>query len=67
MTTNTLYPTKTRFFMSEVAGRRRYHCNPSRARAAARCGVLWVAMQRGWSCHPEHVATFLALVERRQV
>ena len=34
--TDILYPTKTRRFMSEVAGVRRYHGDPARATAAAR-------------------------------
>jgi len=38
--------------------------NPACASAAARGGVLWVAMCNGWSCNPERVAAFLALIER---
>ncbi|MDP1901155.1 MAG: hypothetical protein Q8K96_11960 [Rubrivivax sp.] len=63
---NILYPSKTRRFMSEVAGVRRYHANPGRAVVAARGGVLWVAMCKGWSCNPERVATFLAIIERQE-
>ena len=44
--------------MSEVAGRRRYHRNSSRAGAAARGGVLWVAVCKGWSCNPDRGAAF---------
>jgi hypothetical protein len=51
--TDILYPTKTRRFMSEVAGVRRYHRDPARAKAAARGGVLWVAVCKGWSCNPD--------------
>ena len=57
-----LYPTKTRRFMSEVAGVRRYHRDPARATAAARGGVLWVAVSKGWSCNPDRVANFIAIV-----
>ena len=64
--TNILYPSKSRRFMSEVAGLRRYHRNSSRARAAARGGVLWVAVHKGWSCNPDHVASFLAIMERQE-
>lgn len=60
--TDILYPTKTRRFMSEVAGVRRYHRDPARAKAAARGGVLWVAVCKGWSCNPDRVATFIAIV-----
>ena len=60
--TDILYPTKTRRFMSEVAGVRRYHRNPARASAAARGGVLWVAVCKGWTCNPDRVATFIAIV-----
>jgi len=64
--TNILYPSKSRLFMSEVAGRRRYHRNSSRARAAARGGVLWVAVCKGWSCNPDRVAAVLAIIERQE-
>jgi hypothetical protein len=60
--TDILYPTKTRRFMSEVAGVRRYHCDPERAKAAARGGVLWVAVCKGWSCNPDHLANFITIV-----
>jgi hypothetical protein len=60
--TDILYPTKTRRFMSEVAGVRRYHRDPARAKAAARRGVLWVAVCKGWSCNPDRVAKFVAIV-----
>ena len=60
--TDLLYPTKTRRFMSEVAGVRRYHRAPARATAAARGGVLWVAVSKGWSCNPDRVANFIAIV-----
>ena len=53
--TDILYPTKTRRFMSEVAGMRRYHSHPARAVSAARGGVLWVAVSKGWSCNPDRV------------
>ena len=52
----------TRRFMSEVAGVRRYHRDPARATAAARGGVLWVAVRKGWSCNPDRVANFIAIV-----
>ena len=52
--------------MSEVAGRRRYHRNSSRACAAARGGVLWVAVCKGSSCNPDRVAAFLAVIERQE-
>ena len=52
--------------MSEVAGRRRYHRNSSRACAAARGGVLWVAVCKGWSYNPDRVAAFLAIIERQE-
>ena len=64
--TDILYPSKSRRFMSEVAGRRRYHSNSSRAYAAASGGVLWVAVCKGWSCNPERVAAFLAIIERQE-
>jgi hypothetical protein len=48
--------------MSEVAGVRRYHRDPARATAAARGGVLWVAVCKGWSCNPHRVANFIAIV-----
>ena len=60
--TDILYPTKTRRFMSEVAGVRRYHRDLARATAAARGGVLWVAVCKGWSCNPDRVANFVAIV-----
>ena len=64
--TDILYPSKSRRFMSEVAGVRRYHRNSGPAAAAARGGVLWVAMCKGWSCNPDRVATFLAIIERQE-
>ena len=64
--TDIFYPNKSRRFMSEVAGRRRYHRNSSRAGAAARGGVLWVAVCKGWSCNPDRVAAFLAIIERQE-
>jgi len=64
--TDILYPSKTRRFMSEVAGKRRYHLNSSRACAAARGGTLWVAVCKGWSCNPDRVAAFLAVMERQE-
>lgn len=64
--TDILYPSQTRRFMSEVAGVRRYHRDPARAAAAARGGVLWVAVCKGWSCNPDRVARFLATVERQE-
>ena len=64
--TDILYPSKNRRFMSEVAGKRRYHRNLSRASAAARGGTLWVAVHKGWSCNPERVAAFLAIIERQE-
>ena len=64
--TDILCPSKSRRFLSEVAGRRRYHRNSSRARAAARGGVLWVALCKGWSCNPDCVAAFLAVIERQE-
>jgi len=64
--TDILYPSKTRRFMSVVAGKRRYHLNSSRACAAARSGTLWVAVCKGWSCNPDHVAAFLAIMERQE-
>ena len=42
------------------------HNTPSRASAAARGGVLWVAVCKGWSCNPERVAAFLAIIERQE-
>ena len=63
--TDILYPTNTRRFMSEVAGVRRYHRNPARAVSAARGGVLWVAVFKGWSFNPDRVANFLATAERQ--
>jgi len=64
--TNILYPSKSRRFMSQVAGRRRYHRNSSRACAAAWGGVLWVAVCKGWSYNPDRVAAFLAIIERQE-
>jgi hypothetical protein len=64
--TNILYPTKCRRFMSETVGVRRYHSNSRRAVAAARGGVLWVAVSKGWSCNPDRVATFLAIAARKE-
>ena len=64
--TDILYPSKSRRFMSEVAGRRRYHRNSSRACAAARGGVLWVAVCKGWTCNPDCVAAFLAVIEKQE-
>ena len=64
--TDILYPRKSRRFMAEVAGRRTYHRNSSRASAAARGGVLWVAVCKGWSCNPERVAAFIAIIESQE-
>jgi hypothetical protein len=64
--TDILYPSKSRRFMSEVVGLRRYHRNASRACAAARGGTLWVAVCKGWSCNPQRVAAFLAIIERQE-
>ena len=64
--TDILYPSKSRRFMSEMAGVRRSHRNSGRAAAAARGGVLWVAVCKGWSCNPDHVAAFLAIIERQE-
>ena len=55
-----LYPSETRRFMTEAAGRRCYHRSAERALAAARGGVLWVAMGNGWTCQAERVARFVA-------
>ena len=63
--TDILYPTKIRRFMSEVAGVRRYHRDPTRAVPAAQGGVLWVAVSKGWSCNPDRVANFLSAVEKQ--
>ena len=60
--TDILYPTKTRRFKFEVAGVRSYHRDPARAMAAARGDVLWVAVYKGWSCNPDRVANFIAIV-----
>jgi hypothetical protein len=65
--TDILYPSESGRFVSEAAGGRRYHRNSRRAIAAARGGVLWVAVSKGWSCNPDHVAVFLALVERSEL
>ena len=62
--TDILYPSKSRRFMSEVAGVRRYHRNSGRAAAATRGGVLWVAVCKGWSCNPDRVAAFLYSSDR---
>ena len=59
------YSTKTRRFMSEVAGVRWYHRYPARAVSAALGGVLWVAVSKGWSCNLDRVDNFLATVERQ--
>jgi hypothetical protein len=64
--TDILDPTKTRRFISEVAGVRRYHRDAERATSAASGGVLWVAVSKGWSCSPDRVANFLATVERQE-
>ena len=64
--TDILYPSKSRRFMTEVAGRRRYHRSSLRATAAARGGVLWVAMGKGWSCNPDRVAAFIAVIESQE-
>ena len=64
--TDVLCPSKSRRFLSEVAGRRRYHRNSSRACAAARGGVLWVAVCKGRSCNPDRVAAFLAVIEKQE-
>ncbi len=64
--TDIRYPTKTLRFMSEVAGVRRYHSSAVRAVSAARGGVLWVAVCRGWSCNPDRVAIFLRTAERQR-
>ena len=64
--TDILYPTRTRRFMSEVAGVRRHHRDAARAALAARGGVLWVAVSKGWSCNPDRVANFLAAFEKRE-
>ena len=64
--TDILYPSKSQRFMSVVANRRRYHRNASRACASARGGVLWVAVCKGWSCNPDRVAAFLAVIERQE-
>ena len=64
--TDILYPSKSRRFMSEVAGVRRHHRNSGRASAAARGGMLWVAMCKGWSCNAERVTAFLAIIERHE-
>jgi hypothetical protein len=64
--TNILCPSKHRRFMSEVMGVRRYHRNSARAVAAARGGVLWVAVHKGWSCNPDRVAAFIAIAQRQE-
>ena len=64
--TDILYSSRSRRFMSEVAGVRRYHRNSERAAAAARGGALWVAVCEGGSCNPDRVATFLAIIERQE-
>lgn len=60
-----LYPTKTRRFMTEVAGVRRYHRSAARAVVVARGGVLWIAVCKGWSCNPDRVAIYMACIERQ--
>ena len=52
--------------MSEVAGLRRYHRSRDRAVAAARGGVLWVAVCKGWSSNPDRVTRFLTAIERQE-
>jgi hypothetical protein len=64
--TDILYPSKNRRFMSEVAGKRRYHSNLLRACEGARGGTLWIAVYKGWSCNQECVAAFLAIIERKE-
>ena len=64
--TDILYPSKNRHFMSEVAGKRRYHSNLLRACEGARGGTLWIAVYKGWSCNQECVAAFLAIIERQE-
>ena len=64
--TSILYPSKSRRFMSEAGGMCRYHRNSGRAVAAARGGVLWVAVNKGWSCNPERVAAVLAIAGRQE-
>ena len=59
------YPTRARRFITEVAGVRRYHRDPVQAVSTARGGVLWVAVSNGWSCNPDRVISFLAIVERQ--
>ena len=51
--------------MSEVAGVRRYHRCVARAVIAARGGVFWIAVCKGWSCSPNRVASYLASIERQ--
>ena len=63
--TDILYPTKTQRFMSKVADARRYHRDPARAAASARWGVLWVAVRNGWSCNPDRVVNFIAVVSKQ--
>ena len=64
--TDILYPSKSRRFMTEVAGVAGYPLIAWRAVAAARSGVLWVAVCKGWTCNPERVAAFLAIIERQE-
>ena len=64
--TDILYPNKNRRFMSEVAGKRRYHSNLLRACEGARGGTLWIAVYKGWSCNQECVAAFLAIIEGQE-
>ena len=59
------YPTRTRRFMTELAGVRKYHRDPVQAVSTARGEVLWVAVSNGWSCNPDRVTSFLAIVERQ--
>ena len=40
--------------------------DPARTTAAARGGVLWVAVRKGWSCNPDRVACFIAIVNRQR-
>ena len=60
-----LYPTKARRFMSKVAGLHRYDRSRDRAAAAARGGVLWIAVCKGWSCNPHRVVSLLATINHR--
>ena len=60
--TNILNPSKTRRILSEVAGVRRYHRNPARAASAARGGVLWVPVSKGWAVGRYRQSTFNTLI-----